>query len=429
MNRRLFLQWPALALAAPRRPLPAFPGAEGFGAYTRGGRYGAVRFVTNLNDSGPGSLRAAVEAYNPRTILFRVAGVISLQSPLVVKNPFVTIAGQTAPGDGVCLRRFGLVVDTHDVVIRFLRSRPGDEAGQEVDGISIVGNSRNVIVDHCSASWSIDECLSVSGTVADITVQWCLIAEGLHRSIHGDGPHSMGSLIRAVGGVSLHHNLWLHHDSRNPRLGHQQPDIPVVYDVRNNVMYNYGTTCSGLADGSIRVNYAGNYIKPGPFSRPGRTPIIMHKFPGAQFYLEGNRFLGDEKLSADNRLMIDRPIVDGLRVATIVPKPFDAPPVTTTSAAEAYQAVLKGVGALRPTRDKVDQRLLADVAAGTGAIIDSQWEVGGWPEYRAALPPRDADRNGLPDDLPPSAQPSDGVAPDEEYSPLERYLNHLAEVR
>jgi hypothetical protein len=197
-----------LCASALRGATPAFPGAEGFGADTPGGRGGAVIAVTNLDDSGPGSFRAACEANGPRIVVFRVGGLIDLKKNVVIKNPNITIAAQTAPGDGICLRDHQLMIDTHDVVLRYLRSRPGDIAGKEVDAISIAGSSRNVIADHCSATWSVDEALSPSGDISNITVQWCLIAEGLNKSVHKKGAHGYGSLVRASGGLTLHHNLW-----------------------------------------------------------------------------------------------------------------------------------------------------------------------------------------------------------------------------
>ena len=200
-------------------PLPAFPGAEGFGATTPGGRGGRVIFVTNLEDGGPGSFRAACDAEGPRIVVFRVSGLITLATPIVIKNPYLTIAGQTAPGDGVCLRNYTFIVATHDVVVRYLRSRLGDVSAQEADSITLASGAHDVILDHCSATWSIDESLSLAGNVSNVTVQWCLIAEGLNHSKHSKGAHGYGSLSRANGPVTWHHNLWAHNNARNPRLG------------------------------------------------------------------------------------------------------------------------------------------------------------------------------------------------------------------
>src|SRR5688572_27187118 len=276
----------ALALAAAgyasdRSPgragdLPAFPGAEGFGATTPGGRGGKVIFVTNLDDAGPGSFRAACVAEGPRMVLFRVSGTIALKSPITVRNPYLTIAGQSAPGDGICLRDATFGIATHDVVVRYLRSRLGDETTREADALDVLHGSRDVIIDHCSATWSIDEALSLSGDNQNITVQWCLIGESLRQSKHAKGPHGYGSLARANGPVSFHHNLWIHNDARNPRMGDNYgrgPNFP-TFDVRNNVIYNYGGTASGLTQGILKVNYVANYIRSGPSSR-AKTPITI----------------------------------------------------------------------------------------------------------------------------------------------------------
>ena len=206
--------------------IPAFPGAEGFGSTTPGGRGGKVMFVTNVNDSGPGSLRAACEAEGPRIVLFRVSGLISLVAPIVVKNPYLTVAGQTAPGDGVCLRNFTFNIATHDVVVRYLRSRLGDLSGQEADSITLLSGAHDVVVDHCSATWSIDESLSLAGNVSNVTVQWCLIGNALNHSKHSKGDHGYGSLSRANGPATWHHNLWGH--PFYPDAPAQSAQIPMI---------------------------------------------------------------------------------------------------------------------------------------------------------------------------------------------------------
>ncbi len=279
--------------ASPARVIAAFPGAEGFGSTTPGGRGGRVIFVTNLNDAGPGSLRAACEAEGPRIVIFRVSGLIALAEPLVIKNPYITIAGQTAPGDGICLRNYTFVIATHDVVVRYLRSRLGDLSGQEADSITLASGAENVILDHCSASWSVDEVLSLAGNVSNVTVQWCLIAEGLNHSKHKKGAHGYGSLSRANGPVTWHHNLWAHNNSRNPRLGdnYGRPPYP-TFDVRNNVIYDYGEIASGLTQGVLKVNYVANYIRPGPSSK-ARTPIQVGGPSDLSFYIRENVFEGN----------------------------------------------------------------------------------------------------------------------------------------
>ncbi len=415
---------------------PAFPGAEGFGATTPGGRGGQVIFVTNLNDSGHGSFRGACEAKGKRIVIFRVSGIIDLQSPIRIVEPYITIAGQTAPGDGILLRRFGLIVDTHDVVVRFLRSRPGDLSGQEVDAISVGGNSRNVVIDHCSAGWSVDEALSPSGAIADVTVQWCIIAEALNDSVHSKGPHGYGSLVRAAGGVSLHHNLWADNDSRNPRLGdnYLRPPYP-VFDVRNNVIYNYGRICSGMTGDHLSANYISNYIKPGPDSNRKRGPIVLTDTADVRYCIQGNYVVGNDVLSMDNTALFDKWEFKGKRLVTVVPEPFEAPHVNTLPARSAYDEVLSQAGAIRPKRDAINARIIREVREGKGAIIDSQWEVGGWPEYRSERPPRDSDRDGMPDEWershglnPFDASDAARVAGEDGYTNVEEYLNSLADV-
>lgn len=408
----------ALLLACPAlAQLPAFPGAEGFGAATPGGRGGKVLIVSNLNDSGRGSLRAALETEGPRIIVFRVAGIIDLKSPIRVTQPFVTVAGHSAPGAGITLRGHGISVNTHDVVIRFLRSRPGDISGTEVDGLAIGGASANVVIDHCSVSWSVDENLSPSGAIRDVTVQWSIISEGLNRSVHAQGAHGYGSLTRASGGLTLHHNLWAHNASRNPRLGcnYGRPPFP-RFDVRNNVIYNAGGP--NVAGDTFEANYIANYHKKGPDS-PLDHPIFSPTEKAAlQFHFAGN-YPARLQWSA-------RPGI------TQAARPFDAPPVRTSSAAAAYEAVLAHAGASLPRRDAVDERVLREVREGTGAHIDTQWEVGGWPALEAGRPPRDTDRDGIPDDweiarkLNPRDPADSAAKAPSGYTWIEEYLNELA---
>jgi hypothetical protein len=413
--------------------LPAFPGAEGFGSTTPGGRGGKVLPVTNLDDSGPGSLREACMAEGPRIVVFRVSGLISLAQPITVKNPYLTLAGQSAPGDGICLRNGPFEVATHDVVVRFLRSRLGDVAGKAEDCLDLAHGSSRVILDHCSASWSLDECLSLAGNVSDVTVQWCLIAEGLDRSKHPKGAHGYGSLARANGPVSLHHNLWAHHRARSPRFGdnYDKPPYP-AFDFRNNVVYDFGSICSGVTQGKFPVNYVANYLRPGPSSQ-ARTPITIGTPSELVFFVQDNVFEGNDALTADNTRFFSRVEAEGRRQVRLVDRPFAAPPVRTLPAKEALEAVLATVGASRPVRDAADARIVDEVRQGKGAIIDSQAQVGGWPQYRQTPPPQDSDNDGMPDawetahGLDPQA-PSDG-AQDRDgdgYTNIEEYLNERA---
>lgn len=417
------------------RAVPAFPGAEGFGANARGGRGGKVLLVTNLNDSGPGSFREACQTKGPRIVVFRTGGTIDLKSALHVTEPYITIAGQTAPGDGICLRGNEFTVDAHDVVIRHMRVRPGDISGKPVDAMSIGGNSRDVIVDHCSTSWSVDELLSTSGAISNITVQWCLIGESLNRSVHPKGPHGYGSLVRATGGATFHHNLWSHNTARNPRLGdnYGKPPFP-TFDVRNNVMYDYSGMCSGMTGDHLSANYVANYIRPGPSSNKQRGIIVLTDTAEVQYYLSGNIVEGRADLTHDNSKLFDRVELKGRRLATALQRPFDAPAVQATTAEKALEAVLENVGANRPVRDPVDLRLIKQVRDRTGKIVDSQKEVGGWPVYRGGQAPLDTDHDGMPDEwerkhgLNPR-DPSDAALDRDKdgYTNIEEYINSLTD--
>ena len=419
----------ASKVVAPKE-IPAFPGAEGFGATTPGGRGGKVIAVTNLNDDGPGSLRAACEAEGARIVVFRVSGVITLTKKLIVRNPFITIAGQTAPGEGICLRNFTFVVATHDVIVRYLRSRLGDVTAQEDDAITLVAGAHDVILDHCSATWSIDEALSLAGDVSNVTIQWCLIAEGLNHSKHTKGSHGYGSLSRANGPVTWHHNLWAHNNSRNPRLGdnYGRPPYP-TFDVRNNVIYDFGEIASGLTQGKLKVNYVGNYIRPGPSSKV-TTPIHVGGPSELSFYIRDNIFEDNDPLTRDNSKFFDPVVIDGKRQVETVPEAFAAPAVTRASARAAFVAVLQAVGASLPRRDSVDARIVNEVRQRNGSIIDSQSQVGGWPELKSTPPPVDTDGDGMPDkwEQRHGLNPRDGTdgSADKDldgYTNVEEYLN------
>ena len=234
--------------------MPAFPGAWGGGMFATGGRGGKVIAVVNLNDHGPGSLRQALETPSPRFVVFRVSGTIDLESDLVVTHSNLTIAGQTAPGDGICLKRFPLKIkDANHVVVRFLRVRPGDESGQRHDGIE-VRRAENVMIDHCSVSWTIDEAINTWHETKHLTVQWCLIAEALDRPFNGVA-HGYGA---SWGGenCSYHHNLFAHCAGRNPSIAGQAQDRTIHMDHRCSVIYNWRhRTCDGKP---MQVNVVNN---------------------------------------------------------------------------------------------------------------------------------------------------------------------------
>ncbi len=392
------------------KELRAFPDAEGFGAHARGGRGGAVLFVTNTKDYKPGSkpikgsLRWAIEQDGPRTIVFRTSGTIALKDTLSIREPFVTIAGQTAPGKGICVKRYGVFVSTHDVVVRFMRFRPGAEVGYEKggdwqsDAISVTSPGRDVIIDHCSASWANDEVLSVSGKGIDnVTVQWCMITESLNDSTHPKGEHGYGSLIRTNGDVTFHHNLYAYHTSRSPRPG-TYGEGSILLDFRNNFMYRGGKGYSSTDP--VRMNFVGNFHRDTPFNAHNRDTVYFARH-------NVGRITGGKQRD----------------------RPFETAPVNTTSAKKARQAVMQSAGAVLPERDGVDQRVLGLILQGKGEVIDRASDVGGWPELESAKPPQDRDRDGLPDRWEakyariPTAYEPGGDADEDGYTNLEEFLN------
>ena len=398
---------PTLPHAAPREVL-AFPGAEGAGRLSVGGRGGTVLKVTNLEDSGPGSLRAAVEAKGPRTVVFDVAGTIALKRELKIANGEITIAGQTAPGGGITLRDHTLVVSADDVVIRFLRARLGDESKTEGDAIWI-NNGRRIILDHVSASWSVDETLSASarydepgpngkkGGFYDLTVQWSIISESLRRSVHAKGEHGYGSLIRGGGGskISFHHNLWANHMARMPRPGNYAgPDkdpVGAFFEFRSNVFYNWGKGYAGYdADKSALAAYSfiDNAYVMGPDSE---KPVAFHESNSlAKAWFAGNSMNG--VVPADPWSLVSGLQAPGWRQAG----PIDVAPVKADPAASAFERVLADAGA-SVFRDSVDTRVVAGVRDRTGRQIDSQAEVGGWPVLPTGVAAADTDGDGMPD--------------------------------
>jgi hypothetical protein len=446
----------AAAASSDARTL-AFPGAEGAGQFAQGGRGGIVLKVTSLEDAGPGTLRAAIEAQGARTVVFEVSGTITLKTPLKIENPRVTIAGQTAPGDGITLRAQPLIIAADDVIVRYIRSRLGDMSGAQADAMTVV-KGRNIIIDHVSASWSTDEALSLSSRFNppedgfyDVTVQWSIISESLDRSTHEKGRHGYGTLIRASHGakISFHHNLWAHHQARMPRPGNYKdvsadPEGPVI-DFRNNVFYNWGgdqeanhTKDGPLAgtgridelaagynadlNNAVTVDFINNAYKRGPDSRA--SLIFCEHDQAAKAFVTGNTMNG--KAVPQGKLVTCNPPA-GYRLTS----PASVAAFAMDTADVAYKRVLVDAGASRP-RDVVDKRIVAEVRRGRGRIIDSEKSVGGWPLLRTRPAPADTDGDGVPDTwerkrrLDP-LDPLDGASPaGDGYTNLERYLNALA---
>lgn len=392
-----------------RRPdkVLAFPEAEGFGAYSIGGRGGKVIAVTNLNDDGPGSFRAAVNAKGPRIVVFHVAGLIHLRSPLKFSEPYITIAGQTAPGDGVCLKGHGMIIsDSHDVVIRNMRIRPGNINGENVQDALTIYRSNNVIVDHCSLSWSVDEVLDISddwkepitGPQTDnVTIQWCIISEPLNKSVHTKGEHGYAVLISAIqdGNVTVHHNLFAHANSRIPRPGGRRGYPGLRLEFTNNAIYNWGSLAGYSSDSEtasqLQMSYIGNYLKPGPSTENQARRIAFASASSTKIYAAQNYMEGFAEATKDNWLLFT-----GKFIRT--PQPDFKTNTVPESTDKAFQRVLSTAGAAYSTRDAVDLRVISEVRGGIGSIIDSQDQVNGWPIYESTKAKTDTDGDGMPDD-------------------------------
>jgi len=446
----------------PRLPLnvPAFPGAWGGGMYTTGGRGGQVLEVTNLNDGGPGSLRAAIQAQGSRIVVFRVAGIIQLESNIDIDNPNITIAGQSAPGDGICLANHSLNINTQNVILRHMRVRRGrPEGGQGSDNIG--GNPiGRIIVDHCSTSWGMDENLSLyrymkpmpDGStlklpVKNLTVQYCISSEALNAKNHAFGGTWGGE------DTTFHHNLFACNTGRNPSIG-----MGGEFDYRNNVIFNWRHRTMDGGDETSLMNVINNYYKPGPATNdnmkstiarieerdmyspgkrfePGNWYPDMGKRPG-KWYVAGNIVEGHPDVTQDNwkgMRSSDRDEASGLaRVNT----PFEAWPVLQETAMAAFGTVLNNAGATLPRRDAVDQRVTDMVRTGkVGAengIVKDPKEVGAYPVYSFSLEnvPVDTDHDGMPDAWETSHNLNRNLAGDgrldsdnDGYTNVEEYLN------
>lgn len=434
----------------------AFPGAEGYGKWTVGGRGGRVLTVTNLNDSGEGSFRDAVEQTGARIVVFAVDGTIELKSPLRINNDSITIAGQSAPGDGICLKDYPLVVNASNVIIRYIRVRVGDRYRLDSDG---VGGGRygqkNVILDHLSVSWSIDECLSIYKT-ENLTVQWCLVAHSLNTSVHTKGSHGFGGIWGGYK-ATFHHNLLANHASRNPRFS--SVDGTKWVDYRNNVVYNWGFKTAYGGGHHAEINIVNNYYKPGPASQHHRLLDVAEDGTG-RYYVAGNVMAGDDAVTRDNHSAITdcagKCYIPGRKSAgpdsgispeaiptsgeecasCLVGSPFPSEPIHEDAPVVAYQRILESVGCSF-SQDSYDREVLRQVREGIGTfgtngIINSQEDVGGWPVLKAGKALKDTDGDGMPDDWesehglnPKSASDASAYTLNEDYTNIEVYLNSL----
>ena len=420
-----------------KRQTIAFPGADGFGKFATGGRGGKIIVVTNLRDDGPGSLRKAIQMKTPRIIVFAISGNIELASPLDINYGNLTIAGQSAPGDGICLKNYTVNIKDDNVIIRFLRFRMGDEKGYEGDALSGTKGSRNMIIDHCSMSWSTDEVASFYNN-RDFTLQWSIISESLNSSIHSKGEHGYGGIWGGEN-ASFHHNLIANHTSRLPRFSGSAttPNGPEeLVDFRNNVIYNWmNNNIYGGERG--RYNLVNNYFKPGPATKETRLNQIVNPWsPYGKFFVTGNFMHGNETLTRENHSGVKAENMDSVAMM----HEFPTMAINLQPAEKCYDLVLASAGASL-NRDEVDKRIVDEVRNGNSSsgkkkngIIDSQKDVGGWPDLKSLPPPDDKDQDGLPDTweqehkLNP-ADPADACKRtlNKEYDNIEVYLNNLVE--
>ena len=432
--------------------IPAFPGAEGGGMYTSGGRSGTVLYVTKLTDDNTeGTLRWAINQNYPRTVLFKVSGTIPLTSALRIRNGNLTLAGQSAPGDGITLKNYETFIDADNVIIRFLRFRMGDEAKVDADALGGRDN-KNVIIDHCSMSWSVDETSSFYDN-EDFTMQWCILAESLRQSVHDKGKHGYGGIW---GGkkASFHHNMLFSHDSRNPRFNGSRysnhPDLELV-DFSNNVLYNWGGNNAYGGEGGS-YNLVNNYYKPGPASGSSSRNRFMQPYGDdgsnaqpkntyGKFYLSGNVMTTNANITNNNWSGVS--MASGFPAGTTLSdlrsdNEFDILPVYTHTAADAFELVLNYAGSSL-VRDTLDRRYVKETRDGTisavgsngsvNGLIDTQTDSysGGWPFLNSTPAPTDTDNDGIPDGWLDANYPGK-TALDKDYygyTYLEVYLNSL----
>jgi hypothetical protein len=395
---------------------------QGGGKNVTGGDGGTIYRVTSLEDSNDpntglpkaGTLRYAVTQTGARRVIFNVAGTIHLTKELRIRNANITIDGQSAPGDGICLADYPLVINASNVIVRFIRVRLGDVSNTESDAVS-VNNATGVVLDHLSCSWSVDECVSCYGNT-DFTMQYCIVSESLKESVHGKGNHGYGGIWGGTN-ASFHHNLLAHHDSRNPRFDHDYVNATCIgpIDFVNNVVYNWGGNSAYGGEGSTNggggrhINFVNNYYKPGPSTNSKvKTRLVdpwvkcdncTHACGGSvdapKIYLVGNTMTSSSEVTADNWkgstqsksvAGTDTRWTEGLTALT-----------DEQAAADAYETVLTKAGCSLH-RDAIDTRVVNDARNGTGSLINTQSEVGGWPELQTADKPVDTDYDNIPDE-------------------------------
>jgi hypothetical protein len=474
-NGKPFVPWASKPSDLPQAKIPAFPGAEGGGAYTPGGRGGRVFVVTSLADRGPGTFREACEQGGARIIVFNVSGIIKLQSPVIIRAPYITIAGQTAPGDGICIANESVWINTHDVVIRYVRFRRGaTDVARRDDALG--GNPvGNIMIDHVSASWGLDENMSIYRHVYDrngakqekmptvnVTIQNSIFSEALDTY-----NHAFGSTIGGLNSTFMR-NLWANNIARNPSIG-MYGDFGFV----NNVIFNWWNRSADGGDNQSFFNFINNYYKPGPITpldkpighrilKPESGRSKENKNAYGMVYANGNIMEGNERVTKNNwdgGIQIQEMPDAGRYTDSIRSnKPFPIAKVSIIPAQAAYNYVLSGVGASLPKRDAVDTRVVEDVRSGKisyvpnmensngskfikhrlpddsykQGIITNPNQVGGYPEYKGT-PYKDSDNDGMPDAYetrnglnPKNA--ADAVAPAKNgggYTNIEVYLNSV----
>jgi len=439
----------------------AFPGAEGFGKYTTGGRGGKVFIISNLDDKGAGSFREAAEAKEKRMIVFAVSGTIHLETKLAIRGN-CTIAGQTAPGDGICLADNSVGLGGDNIIIRYLRFRMGDkyQRGGMVDGNGgddAFGGTRkkNIIIDHCSMSWSTDEVFSVYAGDST-TVQWNIISEPLNYSYHfetGDKDYEHHGYGGIWGGrhFSAHHNLFAHCNNRNPRFDGIRNAPEENCDYRNNVIYNWGINNIYAGEGG-NYNIVNNYFKYGPATSgnikfgivsPGKreSPFI----PFGKWYVNGNYVDNSPDVTADNLkgVHMGNGGTEDDKKQAMIAEPHPAVNITMQTAKDAYKSVLENAGCILPARDTLDQRIIDNVKNRTGKFIDVQGgfphgteyekTVSAWPYLKTLPAPVDTDKDGIPDEWETKhgLNPNDngdgsGYKLNKLYTNIEMYINGLS---